>query len=330
MGAALSPDRILRELNELWVSLGKEGQTQPDAGVLRACTMTLVVLAEESEDVSALGETLAALMPEHPARTILIRFRASGEWVLSDRVYAQCWKPFGQRRQICCENIEITASDTALHDVASIVLPLVAPDLPVVLWCRCARLMNLPEFGELAAIALKIVFDSTVAADGRAALRVLGDAAGRGTLIGDLAWTRLTRWREMLAQVFENRAYLARLPGTARIDLTYTPPNEVLAWYMGAWVLDSLAAAGVRPQVNVGRESEAVLRVKLSGEAVNVELVRESDRLLVKVDGSSNCTNLPHPTDYLLMREELGIMRHDPVFEKTLATAVRLAYPVEK
>ena len=29
--------------------------------------MTLVVLAEASDDAAALGETVAALMPEHPA-----------------------------------------------------------------------------------------------------------------------------------------------------------------------------------------------------------------------------------------------------------------------
>ena len=42
---------------------------------------------------------------------------------------------------------------------------------------------------------------------------------------------------------------------------------------------------------------------------------------------SRNCTNLPRPTDYLLMREELGIVRRDAVFERTLASAARLAYP---
>ena len=56
-------------------------------------------------------------MPEHPARAIVIRLRGAGERALSERVYAQCWMPFGQRRQICCEQIEITASDAALADL---------------------------------------------------------------------------------------------------------------------------------------------------------------------------------------------------------------------
>ena len=38
--------------------------------------------------------------------------------------------------------------------------------------------------------------------------------------------------------------------------------------------------------------------------------------MVVTLNGTSQCTNLPQPTDYLLMREELGIVRHDPVFER--------------
>jgi hypothetical protein len=112
MSVTVAPDKILRELSQLWVAQAKEGET----GVLRACSMTLVVLAEESDDASALGETIAALMPEHPARAVLIRLRGAGERELTERVYQQCWKPFGQRQQICCEQIE-PRPDAALADV---------------------------------------------------------------------------------------------------------------------------------------------------------------------------------------------------------------------
>ena len=37
------------------------------------------------------------------------------------RVFAQCWMPFGKRQQICCEQIEITASETSLADAASLI-----------------------------------------------------------------------------------------------------------------------------------------------------------------------------------------------------------------
>ena len=325
--ATVSPDHILKELSELWVSLGKQGEAENGAGVLRACSMTLVVLAEESEDVSNLGEILAALMPEHPARTIVIRLRGIAEHTLAERVYSQCWMPFGQRRQICCEQIEITASDSALADLASVVLPLAVPDLPMIVWCRSARIVDMPEFRAIAAMAHKVVLDSAAMPDGHSALRRLADIA-RSELLGDFSWTRLTRWREMLSQVFENRRNLALLDHISKVRVSFGGDYEACAWYLGAWVLDSLASVNVHAELSMyGSPEGRYLRVRLEGEDLKVELARSDDRLAITVNDLSNVTNLPQPTDYLLIREELGIIRRDPVFERTLASAARLAYP---
>jgi hypothetical protein len=334
MSVTVAPDKILRELSELWVAQAKEG----DAGVLRACSMTLVVLAEEGDDPSALGETLAALMPEHPARAVLIRLRGAGERELTERVYQQCWKPFGQRQQICCEQIELTASDAALADLPSVVLPLAVPDLPVILWCRSARLTRMAEFGEIAKMAAKVVLDSGEA-NGETSGKASGcvDAIGRmldllrsGALVGDLAWTRLTRWREMLARVFEDREYLAKLPGISGVRVSFGAGFETAALYMAAWVVNALGDAGVQAKAEVTRSAATPsLHVSLDGRDFRVELERQDDRLTIRVNIAVNalthCTNLPPPSDYLLMREDLGIIRRDPVFERTLASAARLA-----
>ncbi|MBZ5727861.1 MAG: glucose-6-phosphate dehydrogenase assembly protein OpcA [Acidobacteriia bacterium] len=331
MGGTVAPEKILRELSDWWVSLGKKAPAEAEAGMLRACSMTLVVLAEESEDVDRLRETIAALMPAHPARVLMVRLRGAGERALSERVYAQCWMPFGQRRQICCEQIEITASDAALADLPPVVLPLAVPDFPVILWCRSARLWGMPEFRPIQAMAHKVVLDSAAFADPKAALPRMAEAVGRGVLLGDLSWTRLTRWREMLAQVFENRQHLALLPRVSRVRVEFGETFEALAWYMGAWVAGSLADAGVRAELSVTKGAGgASLRVTVSGEGIQVELARREDRLTIVVNSLSHCTNLPRPAEHLLLREELGIVRHDPVFERALASAARLAYPGEK
>lgn len=327
MGAVLAPDRILKELSDLWVSLGKQGDAEHGAGVLRACSMTLVVVAEDSDDASALGETLAALMPEHPARTMVVRLQGGGERVLADRVYAQCWMPFGQRRQICCEQVEITASDAALGDLPSVVLPLAVPDLPLIVWCRSPRLLAMPDFHDIAAMAQKVVIDSAEMPDGRSALRKLAAAVDHQLMLGDLAWTRLTRWREMLSQVFENRAYLDQLPGVQKVHVSFGAKLETTARYMAAWLANALAQAGVHPKVSVEGTAGSTepLRVELAGASIAVELIREANRLVVTVNGLSHCTSLSEPNDYLLMREELSIVHHDPVFEAALATAAGLA-----
>jgi glucose-6-phosphate dehydrogenase assembly protein OpcA len=325
MSATVAPESILKELAALWTQEGKQG----DAGVLRACSMTLVAIAEADDDAAALGETIAALMPEHPARSILIRLSGDRERALSQRVYQQCWKPFGQRQQICCEQIEITASDPALADLPSVILPLAVPDLPVILWCRSARLVRRPEFGEIARTASKVVIDSAADTDAIDAIRRMADAVRSGGGIAnpvwaDLAWTRLTRWRATLARVFENRDTLARLSEVNRVQVRFGQSFETAAWYLAAWAANALASVGQVVTPAVGRQDES-LRLELSGGTFRVELSRQEDRLVTVVDEQSNCTNLPRPADYHMMREELGIVRRDAVFEATLASAARLA-----
>ena len=69
--------------------------------------------------------------------------------------------------------------------------------------------------------------------------------------------------------------------------------------------------------------------MELAGGGFRVALERQQDRLVVAVDDAKSCTNLPQPSDYLLMREELGIVGRDAVFERALASAARLAYATD-
>jgi glucose-6-phosphate dehydrogenase assembly protein OpcA len=279
--------------------------------------MTLIVAAEESDDAASLGETIAALMPEHPARAILVRLCGTRERALSHRVYAQCWMPFGQRRQICCEQVEITAADAALADLPSVLLPLAVADLPLVLWCRAPRLLAMPEFRRISAMATKVVVDSAAMPDAREALRSMAAMARGGVTLGDLSWTRLTRWRAMLAQVFENRERLAQLAGIERAVVEHGPGYETSARYLASWIAPAVAA-----RVEV-RPAPGTVRVELSGRDLRIELTRRDGALSVQVNELTHDASLPHPTDYLLMREELGIARRDPVFERTLEAAAR-------
>ena len=331
MGTTIAPEKILKELSDLWVDSGKQGQAEGGTGVLRACSMTLLVLAEAGEDTQDLGETIAALMPEHPARAILVRLSGAGDRSMAERVYSQCWMPFGQRRQICCEQVEITVSDAALADLQSVVLPLTVADLPLIVWCRSQRLLAMPEFRAIAQMADKVVLHSASSLDPAALLERAHGAVGRGIMLGDLSWTILTRWREMLSQVFENHQNAAQVAKLAQVDVEWGGSRYVPALYLGAWIRDSLAAAGVNAKLQISRAADDDdLGVQLTGDGIAVKLAREDDRMVVTLNGSSQCTNLPQPTDYMLMREELGIVRHDPVFERALASAAQLAHPTQQ
>jgi hypothetical protein len=117
---------------------------------------------------------------------------------------------------------------------------------------------------------------------------------------------------------------LAHLAEVDRVTVRFGPGYETAAWYLAAWAANALASVGRTVTPVVGRQEES-LRLELSGGGFRVELSRQDERLVTVVNEQSNCTNLPRPTDYLLMREELGIVRRDAVFEGTLASAARLA-----
>jgi glucose-6-phosphate dehydrogenase assembly protein OpcA len=323
----IAPEKILRELDEMWTALSAD-PTGEGGGALRACSLTLVTLAEESEDFSALGETIAALMPEHPARTVVVRLQGAGERSLSERVFSQCWRPFGQKRQVCCEQVEINASDAALADLPSVILPLAVPDLPLIVWCRSARVAALPEFGAIAAMAQRVILDSKQLPAALEALTLLGGVAAHGARVADLSWTRLTRWRAMLSQVFENRQNLAELPRISKVTVKTNGEPAFSGFYFGAWVMDVLGDIGVHPEFHIessGDEPSGDLQsIELAAPDWSAELARCDGRLIVSAGGVEQCNPLRPATDYSLMEEELRITGRDASFERALASVRRL------
>src|SRR5450755_2406451 len=100
MPSTIQPERILRDLDQLWRSLAQPDQgARTASGVLRACSMTLLVAAKDEQDAQDVGRTVGELMHEHPSRAIVLKPAGAGA-DLNARVYAQCWMPFGGRQQI--------------------------------------------------------------------------------------------------------------------------------------------------------------------------------------------------------------------------------------
>jgi glucose-6-phosphate dehydrogenase assembly protein OpcA len=314
VSATVSAERILHDLANLWVDLARQGGEQ-GSGVLRACTMTLIVLCGETDDAQAIGEIIARIMPQHPSRAIVVRVTASPDKAVDAHVFAQCWKPFGEGRHICAEEIEIVSTPEALPDVAPLLLPLPAADLPVVLWCRDVRLLDAPGFFGIAAMANRIVLDGAPVAR-------VQNILGQGQAVGDLAWTRLTRWRELIARIYANRG-LESLQQVSTVTLHWPAPS---GYYMAAWLEDCLRRAGADP------------KIKLDTAAANdrsVELVAPGQHVMVShcpphcaeihINETAYSTMLPEVSDDSLMREELAIAGHDPVFERVLPVAARFA-----
>jgi glucose-6-phosphate dehydrogenase assembly protein OpcA len=328
MTATVKPETITKDLNKLWVDLARH---EP-AGVLRACAMTLIVVADESDDAAAVTENLAALMHEHPSRSILIRVRAETQEHLEARVFAQCWLPFGRHQQICCEQIEITSSLQSLQDVPALVRSLVAPDLPVVVFCPSENLWWLREFEQLVPLADKLVLDSHEMADSTRVLGYLDALAERTSLRrADLAWSRLTPWRESVAQLFEEPERRRRLRDVSEVSITFNGNEASSAvHYVAAWVRLTL---GEETNVSIERTdgpafcSIARIAFKAADFEASVEMIApHTVRMRVNAE-CQQVTVYPPGTGYGALSEELAISERDRVFEDVVAIAAKSFKP---
>jgi glucose-6-phosphate dehydrogenase assembly protein OpcA len=173
-------------------------------------------------------------------------------------------------------------------------------------------------------MARKVIVDTSTWPDAKDALERLAAAAASGMTLGDLSWTHLTRWREMLSQLFENPCYTVCLSKISRVHVRFGETEmSVMARYWAAWLKNALESIAVPTELVVERGAHTPA-VELSGGAFRVELVRQGERLVTSVNGVSHCTSLPEMGEHLLVREELRILRRDPVFEQTLSSAARL------
>ncbi len=317
--AAVNPDKILRELHDLWEQLARDQESA--GGVLRACAMTLIVTADSSAgqaDADSVRQTIGVLMHDHPSRAIVLVPRDGAE--MNARVFAECWMPLGRERQICAEGIEITADPVQASDVARLLVPLIAPDLPVVLWCRGPRAFLDRSLDPIFPLAGKIIFDTAAARHAPSAIDFVRRLRKEGRGIADLAWTRLTGWREIVASFFDDGSVDAGVITTARlVHAGAVPGSSVL--YFAQWIERTL------PRVRVSIEPAApdtlppsglrMLTLSGGGLEFSIELMAPTC-VHVTAAGRTTHSLLPPASDEALMREELLVLGADTVFDRVL------------
>ena len=320
------PDKILKALGGVWTSLGREEKEQGKPTVLRACAMNLLVVTDESDvDRGSVSQAVTELMHEHPSRAITIHIVPTAEAELKShgleaRVLALCWKPFGKAQQICCEQIEITATPENWSSVRSTVVGITVADLPVVLWCRQQTALDPNASQEqkagwesLVHLAQKVIVD-TRGLDVSKAFPVIESWSSSGLVVSDLEWTRLTPWRESLANVFDEPSRRSAAFTFNKVDIRHggvTPGAGVL--YMGGWLASQLKAEikyTADPSAQPGLQ-----KVTLHSDAEAVDLERSGDDcLLVRVGSRERRYNISESTLYSLLTEELSVLSFDPTY----------------
>ena len=204
---------IERQLDDLWAGM-TEISDQDQEAVMRACVLNLVVYASSQDSLGEISQVMARVSDQHPGRFIVIRLEEEAEPHLDAIVIAQCHPAEKGRKQICCEQIVITAGRDDRNRLSSFVRSLLVHDLPVFLWWRDVPDLEGSLFTELVETSDRVIIDTCMLPDALRELQVLADRAGERaewTAFSDLSWCRLTPWRTLVAGFFDLPEYRSSL-----------------------------------------------------------------------------------------------------------------------
>ncbi|MGH3714313.1 MAG: glucose-6-phosphate dehydrogenase assembly protein OpcA [Micromonosporaceae bacterium] len=275
-------------------------------GVTSGLALTLIVVTDEKRvaDTEA-AATIAA--QQHPTRLLIVVRRN----VLDETSRLDAEVVVGGRLGPCEAVVLRMQGRLALH-AESVALPLLAPDVPVVTWWH-----GLPPeriaYDPLGVVADRRITDVAATDEPAAALRQRAADYAPGDT--DLAWTRITPWRTLLAGAFDAGP---ATPTAARIGAPADDPGAML---LAGWLK---ARLGVAPEITGAGDH-------LHG--VELDFADGGQLDLESQDGTAKLrrTGLPDRVLPLLDRalgeqlaEELGRLDADQPYAEALGAAAGL------
>jgi len=235
---------IERELSAIWQRAADEREPARTS-VTRTCVLNLVVLTFDGmHGVEPATTVIDQLTAQHPNRAIVVGcdMRAAAPY-LDAWVQAHCQLPAPGRPQVCGEQITIEARGAAAGQALSgLMLPLLVPDLPVMVWLPACDALNQPLSQRVQRLADRVIVDSTTAAQPLAMLRTLAELTAQGVVLSDIAWGRLTAWRELVAGLFDAADHREHLGSVYRvtIDHAHDEAAHAQALLLTGWLASCL------------------------------------------------------------------------------------------
>ena len=238
----------LKNVEDELGALRKQGLAANHAptALLRACTLTLVVLCDKHEDPVDLERLIAEIVESNPARVILIaQHDPNADAWLETRVSTYTARS-GNPARLVGEEIAFYPRGAQYESLPSAVLALRVSGLPFVLYWRGQPDLDDVLFRALVGECDQILFDSlhfTARAEriNNTIARLRGDYAD--VSFGDINWQRIRPWREIVAQFFDDPANVPYLNTIARVQIEFAlgmNGNQSAAVLLMAWLASAL------------------------------------------------------------------------------------------
>lgn len=300
-------------MTTLWDTNGGEvvsalvAERRAAGAVAFGLVLTLVVVVDERHTNEAMTAA-AAGAAAHPCRLLVVVRRQPD--AAEPRLDAEV--SVGGRLGTG-EAVVLRMHGPLAQHAESVVLPLLAPDTPVVCWWYGPPPERIAD-DRLGALADRRITDTAAAPDPPAAL--LQRAADYSPGDTDLAWTRITHWRSLLAATLDSVA------GSVTGAEVRAEPGNASAQLLSAW-LGSRLDVPVAVEASPGPGLTAVsMRFDGAGGG-EVRLDRPDGRTarLTRTGHSDRLLPLPRRQMGDLIGEELRRLDRDEPYAEALAVA---------
>ena len=243
--ASIPISEIHDALQHEWGELSAIVEEQTGALPLRTNTSTLVVLAEAGRPAARARETLHQLAAAIPSRVILFILDRECEsgWAA---VWAHCALTPRGTSAGCYDVIEITLPPDRLEAIPNIVFVHRLGELPTFLIWNGIVDFDSDGTRAVAAVADRLVIDSESFADPLQATRDYRRflTGQQSRLLGsDLAWTRMSTWRELIAQSFDPLGTRQFVNDIRRVDINCDQIQSSGAILLGSWIISRLGCS---------------------------------------------------------------------------------------
>jgi glucose-6-phosphate dehydrogenase assembly protein OpcA len=238
------PGATTNDVNKKIISLREEG-----GAVTMARVLTLVIAPDTEDLLEDSIEAANFASREHPCRVIVVvpADREAAEPRLDAEIRVGADAGAGE--------VVVLRLFGELADYASsVVLPFLLPDTPVVAWWPAAA-PAVPAQDPLGQLAIRRITDATNSSDPLEAIkgRLQGYTAGDT----DLAWSRVTAWRALLATALDQAPY-EEVDSVLVSGLKDEPALDIMAGWLASRIDGPVQRAVGDLKVELRRKSETV------------------------------------------------------------------------
>lgn len=280
-----------------------------DQGAMALGRVLSLAVVTDEDRVNQVLEVATAATRQHPSRIIvLVKGNARGKARLDAQI--RLGGDAGASEIVVLR----LYGELVRHEYA-VLLPLLLPDSPIVAWWPGAPPKKFHE-SPVAQVASRRITTMAEAGNPSTTLSRMASSYEPGDT--DIAWTRVTRWRALLAAALDEPPFeqVTSVTVTGGSD---SPRVDLLGLWLGMALKCPVTRARSRP-------GEGVMSVRMDRASGPIDLVRVDDdsALLLAPGKLPRRVTLPHSTMAQSLSAELHRLDVDDVYERVLSSVKKI------